>query len=117
MQRAASLLQLYLPSVCFSPLLETEPEGGSPGSSPYLNRVALAFTPLSAAELVAAFKEMERLIGRKPEDKHTGLVPVDIDLLQWNELVLKPHDMKRTYVTSCLRLLPAASKDNEGREV
>ena len=39
--------------------------------------------------------------------KHQGIVPLDIDVLQWNEQILKPADMKRDYVREALRsLLP-----------
>jgi 2-amino-4-hydroxy-6-hydroxymethyldihydropteridine diphosphokinase len=52
-------------------------------------------------------KDLEEEAGRTPEGKHQGIVPLDIDVLQWNEQILKPADMKRDYVREALRsLLP-----------
>ena len=52
-------------------------------------------------------EDLEEEAGRTPEGKHQGIVPLDIDVLQWNEQILKPADMKRDYVREALRsLLP-----------
>ena len=40
-----------------------------------------------------------------PDDKNFGIVPIDIDLLQWNELILKPDDLRRYYIIEGIRAL------------
>ncbi|SEF46213.1 2-amino-4-hydroxy-6-hydroxymethyldihydropteridinediphosphokinase [Parabacteroides chinchillae] len=100
-RRATELLLQYFPSICFSEAVYTEPVA-CPLSSSFLNRMALVDTPLSADDLKLVFKQIEVTIGRKPDDKKQGIVPIDIDLLQWNDRVLKPEDMQREYVISLL---------------
>lgn len=41
-------------------------------------------------------------MGRKQGDKAKGNIPIDIDLLQWNDQTLKPQDLQRPYVQSAL---------------
>lgn len=40
-----------------------------------------------------------------PDDKNFGIVPIDIDLLQWNELIFKPDDLRRDYIIEGIRAL------------
>ncbi|MDF9831028.1 2-amino-4-hydroxy-6-hydroxymethyldihydropteridine diphosphokinase [Parabacteroides sp. PF5-6] len=105
MDRAMTLLNRAFDSILFSERLETAPYGSLAGSAPFLNQLALAYTPLAAEEIVARLKTIEKEIGRRPEDKSGGLIPIDIDLLQWNDLILKPEDLKRNYIQILLPTL------------
>ena len=51
------------------------------------------------------FKELERHSGRLPGDKAQGIVKLDIDLLTFDNKVLKPEDMKREYIRRGISLL------------
>ena len=42
---------------------------------------------------------MEREVGRLPEHKAEGKVIIDIDIVVWNNEVIKPTDLTRTYMT------------------
>ena len=64
----------------------------------FLNRVGIAYTSLSTTELIRHFKQIERALGRVSESKHLGIIPMDIDLLQWNDDLLKPDDLQRSYI-------------------
>lgn len=103
-RRANELLCAYLTSVTFSEAAYTEavglPEGGE-----FLNQVAVGYTQEQPEAIRQTLKQMERQLGRTPEGKAQGCIPIDIDLLQWNEQVLKPADLEREYVVSLLRTL------------
>ena len=43
-------------------------------------------------------KKIEREEGRSREDKRTGIVKLDIDLLKYDRRILKKEDMKRDYI-------------------
>ena len=58
-------------------------------------------------------KDIECCIGRKPEDKSCGRVPIDIDLLQWNDQILKAEDLTREYVLDGICSLLAAGENDE----
>ena len=46
----------------------------------------------------ATLKELEREAGRLPAHKQLEVIKLDADLLQFNDRVLKPADMQRSYV-------------------
>lgn len=63
--------------------------GLAPG---YYNAVVAIDSPVPCDILNARFKEMERELGRRPEDKAQGIVPVDIDIVVSDGHVLRPRD-------------------------
>ena len=50
----------------------------------------------------AAFKQIEKLIGRKPESKSTGIIPIDIDLIFWNDILVHEDYNLYEYVRNCV---------------
>ena len=62
----------------------------------FSNQVAMFFSELKAIEQSA---------GRRPEDKKEEKVSLDIDLLSFDDRVLKPEDLKREYVVKGLEEL------------
>lgn len=107
MRRAGELLRDYLIAGRFSEAIYTEPIDFEKGH-PFLNQVVIAYVPDDPEEVERVFKQIEAQLGRTPEDKKRGCIPIDIDLLQWNDQVLKPKDLQRAYVISALRFLLAA---------
>lgn len=69
----------------------TEPEGKAKGTSaPYLNDF---------------LKTIERQLGRTPEMRRVGTVPIDLDLLQWDGQRFHQRDWERNYMRQLLELL------------
>ena len=50
----------------------------------------------------ATFKQIEKLIGRKPESKITGIIPIDIDLIFWNDILVHEDYNRYEYVRNCV---------------
>ena len=48
---------------------------------------------------------VERRSGRIPEDKAQGVVKLDIDLLVFDNKILKPEDMEREYIRRGMSVL------------
>jgi 2-amino-4-hydroxy-6-hydroxymethyldihydropteridine diphosphokinase len=44
-------------------------------------------------------------LGRLPEEKSQGVVRIDIDLLMYDDSVLKPADLERDFVVEGLKSL------------
>lgn len=103
---ADDLLCNYFISVYFSDIVYTEPIGEIQNGL-FLNQVAIAYTPECPEEINKAFKQMESRLGRTPESKGRGDIPIDIDLLRWNDRILKPDDLQREYVKSLLHTISA----------
>ena len=87
-----------------TPIYET-PAEGSIATKPYANALVLIDTPAEYDELRATFKQWEVQAGRTPESKQQGLIPLDIDIVTWNERIIKERDMEFEYMKLGLKLL------------
>lgn len=92
------------PSIRFTSEQETQPLFFS---SPALfsNQVALFFSEAEEERVKKELKAIEKIAGRRPEDKQKEKVCLDIDLLSFDDRVLKPDDLKREYVVKGLKEL------------
>lgn len=99
---AVRLLRVYFGSIRLSEAIYTEPIG-LPGSGLFLNQVAVVGTEASLEEVKGVLKAVEKRLGRLAEDKQIGVILIDIDLLLWNETILKPSDWEKEYVQQLFR--------------
>lgn len=97
-------LKKHFPTIRFSEEMETEAIG-SRFLSPFSNQVASFETTLSSEEVRAILKQIERDLGRLPEEKPQGVIRIDIDLLMYDDCVLKPADLERDFVKEGLKSL------------
>lgn len=68
--------------------------------APFTDAVAVGYTALSREELAALLKRLEQEAGRTPEQRQRqpAVIPIDIDLIAWEEEILKPQDLTRPYL-------------------
>lgn len=78
------------------------PPYGNIYKNDFLNQLAVVTTDKEENEISYLLKQMEREMGRSRKDKITGKVVIDIDLVIWNDKVLKPEDLHRKYVAELL---------------
>ena len=97
-------LKKHFPTIRFSEEMETEAIG-SRFLSPFSNQVASFETTLSSEKVRAILKQIERDLGRLPEEKPQGVIRIDIDLLMYDDCVLKPADLERDFVKEGLKSL------------
>lgn len=98
---ARKILDNTFPCISWGQIIETPPEGTN-NPSPYLNQAAVMKTDMSAEDLNSFFKEIEKKCGRTPDGKLRGIIPLDIDLLVYDTILLKPADMEKNYVRQAL---------------
>ena len=53
---------------------------------------------MTADAITAQFKTLEKALGRTPEGKAAGIITADVDLLYYDETILKPTDLERDYI-------------------
>ena len=104
MASARKDLEKRFPGIRFSMEMDTQAIGDR-FLSPFSNQIASFDTPLSAEEVRNILKQIERDHGRLPEDKAQGIVKLDIDLLMYDDNILKPKDLKKDFVTEGIKLL------------
>lgn len=105
LQSALNDLGRMLTDLHHSSLYATPAEGHAHGT--YVNCVARALTDLDEAALEAASKQLEAAYGRTPEDKLTGRVPLDVDLVRWGERIVRPKNWAMHFMQRGLRELDA----------
>ena len=97
MEAARKALMELFPNICFSTEMTTEAIGDK-FLSPFSNQVAKIETPLNREEIRSLLKKIEKENGRLPEDKEQGIVKLDIDLLTFDDSILKPNDLEKDFV-------------------
>ena len=97
-EECCNLLMSMVEEVKFSSVYETEAVGSLPQPN-YHNCVGVISTTRPFEEMKQLLKDMEREAGRLPEHKAEGKVIIDIDIVVWNNEVIKPTDLTRTYMT------------------
>lgn len=80
-----------------------------PSGSGYLNCVASLRTSLPVQSLVDEAKIIEKELGRTPIDKASGIVPIDIDVVVYDGVILRPADASSIYFTTGLQTLKNAN--------
>ncbi len=78
--------------VAVSPVYETDPVGGPPGQSPYLNLVVELDTDRSPRELLEEARRMEAVAGRVREERF-GPRTLDVDVLLVGDLKVDEADL------------------------
>lgn len=63
----------------------------------YANLVCLLRTGLPLEEVSELVKGIERRLGRSSCSKARGVVEIDIDIVIWNDKVIRPADASRPY--------------------
>lgn len=71
---------------------KTEPIGGPGGQQPFRNGALMLETSLSPAALLAALKDLETQLGRRPAERWAARA-VDLDLLLYDELELETPEL------------------------
>ena len=95
-----------LSQILFSPTyteaIWTEPFK-HPGSPLYLNQLVYAETNLTTEELESELKTIEHAMGRTAEDRQQGIVRIDLDLMQHDDVRYHLRDWDRPYIQKLLK--------------
>lgn len=108
MQRAQQWLRTNFTSVDDSGIYSTKALNGV--APDYLNMVARADSALGVTELTALCKDFEVICGRSPRSKLCGCVEMDVDIIQADNVILRPVEFTRSYFLEGLSLLQARGK-------
>ena len=98
---ARQMLENLFPEIVFTEALTTKPHGDH-YKRPFVNVLAVAYHSAGTDEINAQLKEIEKRLGRTPEDKAKGKVVIDLDLIAADGEILRPKDFERSYVQDLL---------------
>ena len=99
--KARECLSKVISNVSYTSEQWTEPMSSSRREL-YLNQLAEGDTELTLDELNQRLKAIEFNFGRTAQKRQLGIVPIDIDILQYGDLRLHERDWQRPYVTSLI---------------
>lgn len=102
--KAKRMLTRLFPDIIFSQPILSEPDDEK-YSFLFRNVLAKAETEWLPEEVIEKIKQTERAVGRSPRDKYLGKVIIDIDLIRYNDEILRPDDFQREYVQQLLLTL------------
>ena len=105
LSEARKALTQVLISPDYTPAVWTEPYGKKEGAL-YLNQLVSAQTDLDNDELNGRLKDIEKTQGRDDETRRLGLVPIDLDLLLYDQQRFHLRGWQRPYIQ---QLLPKLS--------
>jgi 2-amino-4-hydroxy-6-hydroxymethyldihydropteridine diphosphokinase len=75
---------------------------GEKYKSPFYNKAVRITSSLSLECTILKFKEIEKELGRTPDSKKSGLIPIDIDLIFWNEQQVHQDYDRFSFVKTCI---------------
>jgi len=74
-------------------------------NSRYLNAVCAVNTEKDCDSIQLFLKKTESDLGRIRGVEAQGRVAIDMDLVEWNDVILRPKDAKQEYYKVCLKEL------------
>lgn len=114
--KAKRMLTRLFPGIIFTPPILTEPDDEK-YSFLFRNVLAKVDTEMMPEEIIEKIKQTERAVGRSPRDKYLGKVIIDIDLIKYNDEILRPQDYQRDYVQQLLSAfeeIPSTNVESTG---
>ncbi|MDE6006576.1 MAG: 2-amino-4-hydroxy-6-hydroxymethyldihydropteridine diphosphokinase [Muribaculaceae bacterium] len=93
--QALKWLKSLLSDFKASSLYETPPAKGVGRS--YINAVITGSTQSAYEPFNRQLKEYEELAGRDQSCREAGLVPIDIDIVIWNDDIIRPWDYRQNF--------------------
>ncbi len=104
LRRAKCILQIQYPTISFTCDTESKPYG-EVYEDYFLNTLGFFESDLNKNDLILHFKDIEKNMGRSPVHKTEGKVIIDIDLIKWDNEIVKPEDFKRNYILDLLQFV------------
>lgn len=95
MSQAVKYLKTKMDGVLVSTIYETSAINGV--DAPYFNAVVFAKTELDLDSVMTMLKQWEVQCGRTSLSKLNGVVPIDLDIVVWNNQVLREKDFSYSY--------------------
>lgn len=108
MRLASTELQRIFPDIRFGTEMLTEALFFKHNRIMFRNQLGVLCTTLSSEEIKGCFKRIETLSNRTDYDKTNEIVRLDIDLLIYDNITLKPKDLQRDYIKQGMRELGLA---------
>ena len=102
LSKARCCLEEQLSDLRFSSELWTQPVGNAQRRDAYLNQLVAGTTNMDEESLNKWLKQVELNYGRTQAKRLLGIVPIDLDILEFDGQQRHSHDWERPYVKDLL---------------
>lgn len=92
---ALAIIAGMMTDVRKSEIYSTPAVGG--GERPYVNAVVEGDVCMEMEAFNGLLKKMELDFGRTPEARSAGYVPLDVDIVMWDDTVVRPNDYSQRF--------------------
>ena len=104
LSKARCCLEEILSDMQYTKEIWTQPVGNAKRRDAYLNQLARGTTELDEEALNDWLKQTELSFGRTQAKRLLGIVPIDLDLLEFDGEKRHPDDWERTYVKELMTM-------------
>ena len=95
MQACVDWMREVLNDVKVSQIYETKALNGI--DNDYMNAVLSGYTNEEYDDIVRSMKRYEIQSGRTKESKLKGVIPIDVDVVMWNDKIMRNNDYIQSY--------------------
>lgn len=95
MTDAFAWLKKYISNIQTSHIYSTPPLNGI--GDDYFNAVAMGQTMLSFDDINLLLKQFEKQAGRTPESKIKSQIPIDLDIVIYNNQIIRHNDFQQDF--------------------
>ena len=104
LSKARCCLEEILSDMQYTKEIWTQPVGNAKRRDAYLNQLVKGTTELDEEALNDWLKQTELSFGRTQAKRLLGIVPIDLDLLEFDGEKRHPDDWERTYVKELMTM-------------
>jgi 2-amino-4-hydroxy-6-hydroxymethyldihydropteridine diphosphokinase len=104
LSKARCCLEEILSDMQYTKEIWTQPVGNAKRRDAYLNQLVRGTTELDEEALNDWLKQTELSFGRTQAKRLLGIVPIDLDLLEFDGEKRHPDDWERTYVKELMTM-------------
>lgn len=97
LNRTKMLLKEHFSILAESSILFTQPHGKQYKNT-FSNQAVKIQSSHTKIDTISIFKHIEKQLGRTPQSKSEGVIPIDIDLIIWNNEITHPDYFRFNFV-------------------
>ncbi len=100
--KAKRMLSFSFPDITYTQITILTIPDDQEGSYPFRNVLGVFYTDLPLEEVIQKIKAIEHSLGKRSRDKDLGKVVIDLDLIQYGEVILLDDYFDREHVQALL---------------
>lgn len=97
LSKAEQILRSWIRLDVCSRILKNPAIGMGNEAEDFHNMLIKTKTTLSLNEMQALAKTLEHIMGNSQEMREKGIVNMDMDIISWDDILVKPKDVEREY--------------------